>query len=57
MDFLDEELDRWCCFKERLEAGDIVFSNNNLVAHARDAFKDSTMGKSRHMVHVWIQTQ
>jgi SAM-dependent methyltransferase len=57
MDFLDKELDRWCCFKERLEAGTIVFSNNNLIAHARDAFKDSTTGKPRHMVRAWIQTQ
>ena len=36
-----------------LKAGDIVFSNNHLIAHAREAFTDGK--KRRHMVRAWIQ--
>eukprot|EP00964_Phaeocystis_antarctica_P119331 scaffold83081_cov74-Phaeocystis_antarctica.AAC.2 len=36
-----------------LEAGDIIFSNNQLIAHAREAFTDGP--KQRHMVRAWIQ--
>lgn len=36
-----------------LKAGDIVFSNNQLIAHAREAFTDGK--KRRHIVRAWIQ--
>ena len=55
MDFLDHELEQFCCFKAPLEAGDIVMCNNHLIAHARESFKDGK--RPRHKVRAWIQIQ
>lgn len=55
MDFLDRELEQFCCFKAPLEAGDIVMCNNHLIAHARESFKDGK--RPRHKVRAWIQIQ
>lgn len=59
MDFLDEELDRYTIFDDRLDRGDMVYCNNGVIAHARRAFTDASGGADRlpprHMVRVWIQ--
>jgi len=55
MDFLDRELEQFCCFKAPLEAGDIIMCNNHLIAHARESFKDGA--RPRHKVRAWIQIQ
>lgn len=39
--FSDEELDRWCCFKERLEAGGMSFPITTLLLMvSRDTWYD-----------------
>ena len=57
MDFFDEALDKECIFNECLQRGDMIFTNNRLVAHARNSFKDDPTGEypPRHMVRAWIQ--
>lgn len=39
----------------RLQAGQIEFANNHLVAHARTAFKDPHNGGGRHLLRLWIR--
>lgn len=60
MDLLDEELDRFTIFDQRLVSGDMFFCNNGVIAHARRAFMDASGGADRlpprHMVRAWIQT-
>ena len=57
MDFFDEALDRECIFNECLKRGDMIFTNNRLIAHARTAFQDdpNKVLPPRHMVRAWIQ--
>ena len=57
MDFLDKALDNECIFNENLQHGDILYTNNRLIAHSRNAFQsDPTNGKPpRHMIRAWIQ--
>lgn len=57
MDALDKELDSVCCFEESLEPGDMVFSNNMIIAHARNSFEDVPGDIPRHKVRAWIQIQ
>lgn len=39
----------------RLEAGQIEFANNHLVAHARTAFEDAERGAGRHLLRLWMR--
>ena len=55
MDLLDRELNTACCFEEALDPGDMVFSNNLLIAHARKAFEDVPPDMPRHKVRAWLQ--
>jgi hypothetical protein len=55
MDVLDDSLDDGCCFNEALGRGDMIFTNNSLVAHARDQFEDAPGVPQRHKVRAWIQ--
>ena len=57
MDVLDDHLDDNCCFHQALERGDIIFSNNAMIAHARDQFKNDPNAPPRHKVRAWIQVQ
>lgn len=57
MDVLDDHLDDNCCFHQALERGDIIFSNNAMLAHARDQFKNDPDAPPRHKVRAWIQLQ
>jgi len=60
MNALDKELDSLCCFEQSLKAGDMVFCNNKLIAHARNAFEDNSSSGDelpRHKVRAWIQIQ
>ena len=57
MDFLDQALDRECIFNENLKRGEMMYTNNMLVAHARNAFQDDPTGANppRFKVRTWIQ--
>ena len=57
MDFLDEALDNECIFNENLKQGDILYANNKLIAHSRNAFQDdpTKVKPQRHMIRAWIQ--
>jgi len=57
MDMLDDQLDAETCFHEALIRGDMIFANNSIIAHARDAFKNNPDGPPRHKVRAWIQVQ
>jgi len=57
MDILDDELDKACVFHERLDRGDIIFANNAMLAHARDAFENIPGEPPRHKVRAWLQIQ
>lgn len=57
MDLLDEELDNSCCFNESMEPGDMIYDNNMIVAHARNAFKVADGQAPRHKVRAWLQIQ
>ena len=59
MDFLDQELDKGCIFEQNMQRGDMGFTNNVLVAHARNSFKSDPTGETppRHKVRAWIQVQ
>jgi hypothetical protein len=39
----------------RLEAGQIAYVNNHLVAHARTAFADAADGAGRHLLRLWMR--
>ena len=57
MDMLDRELDAACVFNAVMMPGEMVYSNNMLVAHARNAYKDNG-GEEwtwRHKVRAWLQ--
>ena len=57
MDFFDEALDKECVFSECLQRGDMIFANNRLITHSRNAFQDdpTKVHPPRHMVRAWIQ--
>jgi len=57
MDLLDAQLDQGCCFEEALQPGDMIYSNNMIVAHARNSFEDDDDKPPRHKVRAWIQIQ
>lgn len=57
MDILDDELDKVCCFHDKLVRGDIVFTNNAIIAHARDSFENDPYAPPRHKVRAWLQAQ
>eukprot|EP01035_Chromulina_nebulosa_P024276 gene24276-31557_t len=57
MDLLDRELDAACCFKEALAPGDMAFTNNLFISHARNAFEDLPSETPRHKVRAWLQIQ
>ena len=52
MDLLDDQLD-----EDALERGDMVFNNNSIIAHARDAFVNDPNSPPRHLVRAWLQVQ
>lgn len=39
----------------QLEKGDIQFSNNLALFHAREAFKDGADSQKRHLVRMWLR--
>ncbi len=55
MDILDDTLDKDCLFNKALERGDMVFSNNAIIAHAREKFDDAPGYPPRHKVRAWLQ--
>ena len=57
MDMLDWELDSGCIFEQAMQPGDMVFSNNMLIAHARNSFFDADDKPPRHKVRAWLQIQ
>lgn len=57
MNILDDKLDEECVFHDALERGDIIFANNAMLAHARDAFKNAPGAPPRHKVRAWLQIQ
>jgi len=57
MDLLDDQLDEECAFHDALERGDMVFANNSIIAHARDAFENDPDSPPRHLVRAWLQVQ
>eukprot|EP00730_Choanoeca_flexa_P009268 TRINITY_DN12617_c2_g5_i1.p1 TRINITY_DN12617_c2_g5~~TRINITY_DN12617_c2_g5_i1.p1 ORF type:complete len:572 (+),score=182.81 TRINITY_DN12617_c2_g5_i1:184-1716(+) len=59
MDELDRELDHYCVFEQRMKPGEIVYTNNLTIAHARRAFTDSSSPTElpRHLVRAWLQIQ
>ena len=57
MDLLDDRLDEECAFHDALKRGDIVFTNNSITAHARDAFENDANSPPRHLVRAWLQIQ
>jgi hypothetical protein len=57
MDVLDDKLDEACVFHDTLGRGDIIFTNNAMLAHARDSFKNAPNAPPRHKVRAWLQIQ
>ena len=57
MDMLDKQLDESCCFEQCMESGDMIYDNNMIVAHARNAFEDLPGKPPRHKVRAWLQIQ
>ena len=56
MDLLDQELDQSKAFRGVLKPGEMLFTNNLIIPHARESFEDSDdPQKKRHKVRAWIQ--
>lgn len=41
----------------QLEKGDMQFSNNLALFHAREAFKDGPDSSKRHMIRMWLRNE
>ena len=57
MDILDDKLNEACVFHDTLGRGDMIFTNNAMLAHARDPFENDPNKPPRHKVRAWLQIQ
>mmetsp|Transcript_12896 Transcript_12896/g.14184 ORF Transcript_12896/g.14184 Transcript_12896/m.14184 type:complete len:93 (+) Transcript_12896:1-279(+) len=58
LDCLDAELEDQTAFKRCLQRGEIIYSNNHVLAHRRYKFtEDGSAHSRRHMVRVWIKEE
>eukprot|EP00957_Ditylum_brightwellii_P199715 15224408-Ditylum_brightwellii.AAC.1 len=57
LDALDSAIDAENVASITMQSGEMVFCNNMIFCHARDAFTNKASNPARHKVRVWIKLQ